>query len=133
MPAPTPTPPWVTFSVYDGAADAEPPDATVTTPSPNQSFPAGLIELTGAATDNQEVAEVELAIKNSTTGQWWTGSGWGGFTYLDATLATPGATSTGWSFTFDPPATGGYGMLVRAQDAAGNYDPSRPWVSFSNG
>jgi hypothetical protein len=127
------SPPWISFSVYDGAADSEPPDAVVVVPTPNQSFPAGPIDLAGSATDDQAVAAVELAIKDSATGQWWTGSGWGGFQYLDATLDAPGATSTGWSFSFNPSGSGGYGVLVRAQDAAGNYDPSKPWVSFSNG
>ncbi len=126
------TPTWIAFSVYDGVADAEPPDAVVTVPTQNQTFPAGPVDISGTASDNTAVAKVQVAIKNRDSGQWWTGSVWGGFTYLDATLATPGATSSGWTFSFAPPASGNFGLLVRAQDAAGNQDPTKPWINFSN-
>jgi DNA-binding beta-propeller fold protein YncE len=112
--------------------DTTPPDATVTVPTNGQAFAPGAVNMSGTATDNVGVAAVEIAIKNSATGQWWKGSSWGtGATYFAATLGTPGATSTSWAYSWTPPAAGSYGISVRAKDGAGNVDPTKPWVTFT--
>ena len=87
--------------------------------------------MAGAATDDVGVTSVRVAIRDNATLKWWTGSGWGTFTNLAATVATPGATSTTWSYTWAPPAPGTYGMQVSAVDAAGNVSPVRPWRTFT--
>jgi DNA-binding beta-propeller fold protein YncE len=63
-----------------GGPDTTPPNGTVDVPTPNQVFGAGTITLEGDATDNVGVAQVRVAIRNVTTQQWWTGTGWGGWT-----------------------------------------------------
>ena len=73
------------------------------------------------------------AIKNKTTNQWWNGSAWeAGFRWAgDATLGSPGNSPTTWSYDFTPPVAGSFAVMVRADDAAGNTDPSKPWINFS--
>lgn len=110
--------------------DPVPPNGTVTVPTKNQAFPLGTVAMSGAATDDVGVAAVDVAIQNRTTLQWWTGTGWGTFKWLGATVASPGATSTTWAYNWPAPATGTYALQVRAVDGAGNVDPTKPWVTF---
>ena len=49
---------------------------------------------------------------------------------FDATLSSPGAANTDWSFTFDAPAASTYYYFVRAVDSAGQ---STPFHSFGTG
>lgn len=114
-----------------GAADTTAPDGTLTAPANNAVLPLGPVAIGGNASDNTGVAKARVAIRNNATMQWWTGSGWGTFRYIDATLASPGATSTAWSYTFNPPEAGSYGVMVQAVDGAGNVDATRPWRSFT--
>lgn len=126
-----PTKPWVTFGVAS-APDTIPPNGTVTSPTPGQRLPTGLKTFGGTATDNVGVATARVAIRNNTTGQWWTGSAWGSaFGWNNATVAVPGSASTTWSYDWTPPGTGSYGLQLRVDDAAGNQDPTKPWVTFS--
>src|SRR5262249_33725286 len=53
------------------------------------------------------------------------------FTYLNATVATPGATSTPWSYSWNAPAAGSYGVTVQAYDYYGHVDEARPFNSFN--
>ena len=74
---------------------------------------------------------VRVSIKNA-SGQWWNGSNWGAFTFVTATLDNPGGTSTGWTYTFTPPAGGpGFGFQARALDAVGNLGANTIWRSFT--
>jgi DNA-binding beta-propeller fold protein YncE len=126
------TRPYYNFTVVS-SADTVPPNGTVTVPSVNQVFPNGPVAFSGNATDNVGVTGVQLAIRNRTTMQWWSGSGWqAGFKWFTlATLGTPGGTSTTWQYTWMPPGTGSYALQVRADDAAGNQDPTKPFINFS--
>jgi hypothetical protein len=125
-----PSAPWRNFTVYEGELDVTPPEGLVDVPTKNEVFSLGEITLSGTATDDQAVAVVQVAIKDRDTGQWWTGSGWAGFTWLDAAVAAPGSPDTDWSFAWTPPAAARYALMVRALDAAGNADPTKPWVPF---
>ncbi len=127
-----PTRPFHRFTVVE-VVDTTPPDATVSVPSNNQSFPPGPVTFQGAATDDVGVARVRIAVKNRATGEWWNGSGWSpSFRWFaDAVLASPGAPATAWQYTWNPPAAGGYALMVRAEDGAGNQDPTKPYVNFS--
>jgi hypothetical protein len=125
------TKPWVPFSYSPASSDQAPPNATVTSPTNNQSFPLGPRTFTGNATDDVSVTNVRVAIRNVTTQQWWNGTGWGTtFVNLEATLTAPGAVSTAWSFTWNPPATGSYALQVTAVDGTGKVDATKPWVPF---
>jgi hypothetical protein len=46
-------------------------------------------------------------------------------------VAAPGATSTSWSYAFNPPAGGSFGYQVRARDAASNTSPVSSWRTFT--
>jgi hypothetical protein len=124
------TTPYNAFTVYAGQLDTTPPSGSFAVPTVNQQLPNGTLTFSGVATDNLAVSGAQVAIKNSATGQWWTGSGWGGFTWLNATLASPNSTSSGWSFTWTPPATGSYGVQLQVKDAAGLANSPKPFVSF---
>jgi hypothetical protein len=116
--------------VYEGQLDSTPPSGSFTVPSANQQLPNGTVTFSGTATDNVSVASAQVAIRNSATGQWWNGAGWGSFTWLNTSLATPGSTSTGWSFAWNPPNTGSYGVQLQVKDAAGLANSPKPFVSF---
>jgi hypothetical protein len=113
--------------------DTESPDATVTAPTPNQVFPAGQVTFTGNATDNVGVAQTLIAIRSLDLQQWWTGSGWGGWTTFQTILGAPNATATTWTHDWTPPADGRYAIWIRADDTSGNQDPTKPWITFNVG
>jgi DNA-binding beta-propeller fold protein YncE len=126
--------PTRSFTVSNAPPDTTAPNGTVTTPSPGQVFPGlGAKAFSGTATDNVGVSSVQLAIKKGGSNLWWNGTAFvTGFRWFTtATLGSPGGTSTGWTFSWTPPATGPYGLQVRANDAAGNFDASQPFVNFS--
>ncbi|HEY3239360.1 MAG TPA: Ig-like domain-containing protein, partial [Acidimicrobiia bacterium] len=115
------------------AADTTAPNGTLTSPKANQAVPlAAQIVFTGNATDDRGVATVEIALKNNATGLWLGPSGtWGAFQWVPAILATPGGTATGWTYTWNAPVAGAFTLQVRARDATGNIDPTRPNVPFT--
>ncbi len=126
------TKPWVAFSLTIPTGDTVEPDATVAVPLHQATYDmATWTGFSGEATDDVGVAEVEIAIKNRLTDQYWDGTGWvTGFRYLQTVLANPGAPSTAWSLGWIPPAAGEFNILVRAEDTSGNQDQSKPWVLF---
>jgi hypothetical protein len=128
-----PNRPWVQFSVTASAPDTTPPNGTVTVPTNNQSFQLGTINMSGTATDNIGVGQVLVSIKNKTTNQWWNGTGWQGtFAWSgNATLASPGAPSTSWSFAYTATSAASYSVFLRADDTSGNQDPTKPTVNFT--
>ncbi len=127
-----PTKVWRPFSILTGGGtDVEDPNATVTTPTSNQSFPSTTVNMSGTATDDVGVAKVDIAIRNTATSQWWTGTGWGSWTVLETTLDNPDGASTGWSYSWTAPGSGSFALWVRAQDTSGKQDPTKPWVPFS--
>lgn len=72
------TKPWVLFSITQ-LVDAANPSLSITSPKTNRVLSSPAVTETGAASDDTGVARVDMAIKNVSTGQWWTGSGWGVF------------------------------------------------------
>ena len=115
------------------SSDTTPADGTMTSPANNAQVPMGPVQLMGNATDNVGVTVVQLAIQDTVTKQWMRANGTfaTGYFAFNATLANPGAASTGWSFTFTPPVARKYGVSVIAKDANGNADPTKPWVQFT--
>jgi tripartite motif-containing protein 71 len=128
------TKPFVQFRVSAGSTDTTPANGTVSTPTANQVLTATPVNMTGAATDDVGVAEVRISIQDRDSKLWLRSNGtWGPAQPQQATLASPGATSTGWTFAFTPPTggSGRYAVQVAAVDAVGNVDPTKPWVQFS--
>ena len=130
-----PTKPWVSFNVSGGGGgtDTTPPNGTVTTPTNNQTLTGIPTQLSGGATDDVGVAQVRVAIRDRTSGLWLRGNGtWGTFQNHLANVASIGATSTTWTYSFTPApgGSGNYALQVAAADAAGNIDPTKPWVTF---
>jgi DNA-binding beta-propeller fold protein YncE len=111
--------------------DTTTPDATVTVPAQDQSIAGRTLNATGMATDNVGVASVGVAIKNRTTNLWWRANGtWGTYQVLPATLGSPGASSTTWSFTWNAPAAGQYSIMAIATDTSNLVDPTKPTRRF---
>lgn len=122
-----PTPDTRSFSMA-GAPDTTAPAPAVTSPAAvNATVTGTSVTIGGTVTDAVGTTAVRITIQDVVTKQWWTGSGWGAFTNVPTTLASPGATSTTWSYAFSPPATGRYGYQVTAVDAAGNVSAKTGW------
>jgi tripartite motif-containing protein 71 len=123
------SPAMAPFSV--APSDTSAPTTTLSTPTNGQSFLLGPISISGSASDDVGVTQVRVSIRNNATLQWWNGSTWGAFAYVPATLLTPGGTTTSWSYSFTPSATGSYGIQVRSVDAAGNVGDNTAWRNFT--
>jgi hypothetical protein len=130
------SPASVSFTVTTSGSstpDTTAPDASVSTPRDSQTLSSFPVQMTGNATDNRGVAYVRVAIRDRSSGLWWHADGtWGSFQNLNATLGSPGGSTTSWSFTWSPSSVGSgrYGVRVAAFDAAGNVDPRPPWIRF---
>ncbi len=113
--------------------DAAAPDSTITTPANKASVPAGSVTATGTATDDKGISEVRVAVRNRDNNLWLQANGtWAaGYAYRLATVAGPGAASTGWSINVNLPTTGNFAFDTRARDTAGNLDGSAAWRPFS--
>jgi len=115
------------------AADTQRPDGRVTVPALDQAFPGpGPFILSGTATDDVGVSRGDVAIRDRTSGRWLQPNGsWGPtIVWLRATLATPGALATTWTYSLSVPI-GAYTVGFRAGDASRKFDASIPWVRFS--
>jgi Bacterial Ig domain len=119
-----------TFTVTD--ADTTKPVMSIVTPTDNQSFTATPVTVSGTATDNVGVTSVVVAFYRGlpSGAQYWNGSTWqSGFIWLTSLLGSPGARSTSWSYVFNAPPGGNFGLITAAGDEAGNYVslPYRPF------
>jgi hypothetical protein len=107
------TPPTITLSFpANGHSYGESGWSTGCSPSPG---------LCGSAKDPSGVKSVAVSIQRG-SGNWWDGSGFNKTSeyFNTTTLASPGATSTGWRYPLSLPANGTYTVHVRAIDALGN-------------
>ncbi len=84
------------------------------------------LDLAGTATDDKGVAQVKVAIQDRDTSRYLLANGTtsGVFNTIDATLASPGATSTTWTLSRDLPMQGDWAVTAYAVDTAGQQDPS---------
>jgi trimeric autotransporter adhesin len=112
---------WRNFNVTIPGSDTTGPTIALTTPTSGQSLPFGSVNVSGTSSDATGVASIRVSIQNSTTLQWWNGSGWvAATTFVNASLDTPGGTSTAYSYTFSPGVEGSYAVQVRGVDTIGN-------------
>jgi sugar lactone lactonase YvrE len=126
--------PTRSFTVFDPSVvtDTTKPTVGLTSPTANQRVPGPTITLQGTAADNVAVAGAEVAVKNNATGQWLRPNGtWGAFTWLPATLAAPGQSSSTFSFEFAAPGPGGYGFMARSKDTTGNLSTASVYRSLT--
>jgi outer membrane protein assembly factor BamB len=113
-----------------GGSNTPPPTGVITFPPDGSQLanPNGDLKIHGTA-NGSAVAAVEVAVQQgSPNGPWWdaaTGQWGAGFDFNAATLASPGAASTNWTFPLPVPTGGGtYQVQVTAVDADGQADIS---------
>ncbi len=84
------------------------------------------IDVTGTATDDFGVSEVRVAVFENDTDRYLRADGTLGASFgtLNATLGTPGGTSTTWSLSRDLPINGNYSITAYAVDTSSQLDPS---------
>lgn len=121
--------------LYDfalGGGNGTTPTTSITSPAANESVanpsPNDLV-ITGTASDPGGVQSVAVDVQSgSATGQWWDGNNqtWdGGAVTNQATLSSPGATSTTWSLAVPVPAAGtSLTVWASAANTAGISDTS---------
>jgi hypothetical protein len=113
---------------------------TVTAQVPGDAFPNGLLgftgvdqnveqlhlDLAGTATDDKGVQSVRVALRDLDTGRYVQPNGTlaAAFATVNATLASPGATSTTFTLPIDLPTKGEYSVEAWAVDTAGQQDVS---------
>jgi outer membrane protein assembly factor BamB len=98
--------------------------------------PSGDLVVTGTASDSLGVSGVRVAIQTAgSSGPWWDSStaAWVAGPFANsAHLASPGATSTAWSFTYPVPRGGGvYSLSAYAVSTGGQSDIHGPLVGFT--
>lgn len=102
-------------------ADTTNPTVTVVSPTAGQAMATKPVIINGTAADNVAVAGVQVAVYRPIGGgQFWNGASWqASYTAVPTTVNNPNATSTTWTYNFNPPQTGGYFYV-----AAMAYDPT---------
>lgn len=103
--------------------DTSPPDTTVTAPA-GGTADVGPVALAGTATDDRGVAAVRWSVQHVPSTAWWGGTSWVRDQVVTAAVVDdPGATSTTWRASWNPPAAGTYRFEARAVDLQGNVAP----------
>jgi large repetitive protein len=118
-----------TAATYTWVVDTAPPTVTLSFPANKhtyreESWNVGCSApgLCGNAKDPRSgVTSVVVSIQQG-SGNWWGGSSFNKTSefFNTATLASPGATTTEWSYPLSLPEDGSYTVHVRATDAVGN-------------
>ncbi len=101
-----------------------PPDTTMSFTAPtDETFP---VSFTGTASDDRGVQSVKVALRDGDTGRYLQPNGTmaAAIATRDATLASPGATSTTWSLDVTLPTQGSWSFTAVSYDTAGQQDPS---------
>lgn len=106
---------------------SNPPTPTIATPSAQAVLPLAPVNITGTATDNLSVGNVELSIQDMNTGKWWnpSNSSWEAANTRPILAAysstTAPATTVSWRYTFTGVSQGGvYLLWVKTRDFNGN-------------
>jgi hypothetical protein len=116
-------------TTYTWTIDTTPPTVTLAFPANKQTYRAsswngscsGHPGLCGNAKDAHGVTSVIVSIEQG-SGDWWGGSSFNKTSefFNAATLASPGASTTDWSYPLSLPTNGSYTVHLRATDAIGN-------------
>jgi DNA-binding beta-propeller fold protein YncE len=117
-----------------------PPETILSQPAVNAVVGGSPVTISGEASDDESVGSVVVSVKDRTTNRWWNGATgtWGSALANNAaTLGSPGAAVTAWSYAFDAAAaaaaggSGSYFASAMAADAGGATDPSRASTRFT--
>jgi hypothetical protein len=102
------------------------PDGRLNFTGTDQSIDVLHLDLAGTATDDIGVANVRVALRDADTNRYVQPNGTmaAAFATLNATLASPGATSTTWSLSTDLPTKGDFRVEAFAVDTSGQQDGS---------
>ena len=100
--------------------DTANPTVTFTAPASGASLPAGAVAVAGTSSDDTSVSSVGVAVQRSSDNLWFQANGtWASTqTFVPATLAAPGATSSTWTFSVPATTAGTYSMTARVTDQA---------------
>lgn len=103
-----------------------PPDGTVTPSGTVTGVTALHLDLTGNATDDFGVDEVNVSLRDGLTNRYLQPNGTMSSAYaeLPAILANPGATNTTWTLSTDLPTEGSWNVTAFALDTSGQLDTS---------
>jgi hypothetical protein len=97
------------------------PNATLNPPT--NSTTTGTININGTATDNSSLYAVYVAVYRVATAEYWNGTGWqSGFTIVPASMATPGTSSSTYTYNFNPTTPGYYLIAALPIDSNYNYN-----------
>ncbi len=121
------------FTVASSGPDVTDPNGTVDVPAPREALSGPDVVLSGPASDDVGVTAVKVSVRDTVSKLWLQADGvtfGSAYALLSAVLDAPGATATGWSLAVSLP-DGAYAAQVKAFDAAGNVDPTPPWVPFT--
>ncbi len=103
--------------------DTTAPELQVTSPAADSTVASGPVNISGTATDDNQVARVVVGIRNSSD-QWLQDDGsWGvgeTRTLRPAELTTVGAKSTSWTASWTPTEPGRYAAVAVVGDGSGN-------------
>jgi PKD repeat protein len=101
-----------------------PPDTTMSFTAPTDESLA--VNLGGTATDDKGVANVKVSLQDRDTGRYLQPDGTmaAAAASLNATLASPGGTSTSWTLSRTLPTAGNWTFTAIAVDSAGQQDPA---------
>jgi hypothetical protein len=107
------------------------PDTTMGFTAPTDESLA--VRFAGTATDDRGVQRVRVSLRDGDTGRYLQPDGTmaAAFATLDATLASPGARTTGWSLGVTLPTPGNWAFSAVAVDSAGQQDPSTTGATAS--
>jgi hypothetical protein len=104
----------------DTVPDTSAPVFSQLAPGVNAVVPASGADISGVSTDDRAVASVDVAIRDKATNLWlkpdgtWTAT----FTWLPATLGSPGSASTTFTRAWAA-VPGAYGYQLRTADTSG--------------
>ncbi len=122
----TPQSAWAIMTMNAVVQGDAPPKATIDVKGVQPPSENLTLDLTGSATDDADVDEVRLVVKDLDTSRYLTADGEISRTYttVAAELATPDATSTTWSRPVVLPTEGNWNVTAFARDSAGQRDLS---------
>lgn len=123
--------PWTSFRVETAVPDTTAPAVTVTAPAARAVVAGPSVTLRGTGADDVGVTVAYVQVRDNASGLWLRSDGsWGaGARRIPATLAAPGATSSGWQHVVSL-APGSYGFDAQLLDAAGNAS-LKPFTNFT--
>ncbi|HLF40841.1 MAG TPA: Ig-like domain-containing protein, partial [Acidimicrobiia bacterium] len=115
------------LTVSSAVAGDATPDTALSFAATTQDVDDLNLTITGTATDDRGVGDVQIIMRDSASSRYVANTAGGftsAYTMIPATVASPGATATTFSITFDLAQAGDYSVSAIARDNAGQWDTS---------